>query len=93
MDAGHITWAFGVPVILMGMFVLLVLLVLVTISIVRALVKRQDQARLSSEETQQLRRLWQSMDRMEGRIANLEALLLEKEPHDRTYGSGESWKP
>jgi len=71
----------------------LALLIIVTALIVRALLGRQDRVSLTREEAEQLRRMWQAMDRMEERIANLETLLLQKENEHRTTVSGEGWKP
>ena len=48
--------------------------------IVRLLVQRRDSARLSRSEQEGFQQMWAMMQKMEERIANLEAIL---EPRDR----------
>lgn len=53
-------------------------LAVIVFLIVRTLISRQDNVKLSREEAEQLQYLLRSVDRMEERIANLETILQDK---------------
>lgn len=76
ISAGNFAWVpivFIVAVAAVGLGLITAL-----VMIIRGFQLRRDSRRLTDEEAEQLCRVMESLTKMEGRIANLETILLER---------------
>jgi phage shock protein B len=64
------------PIILSFVLAVILIPVFLIFAVVRMLIKRRDSQMLSRDEQSQLRQLWDSLQKMEDRIANLETILM-----------------
>lgn len=79
MNAGFaISFAF-----LFALVTVFVVLVVGAVLVIRAFLRRDEPRRLHEDEEMQLRRLMESLGRMEERIVNLETILLERGAQER----------
>ena len=70
-----------------GFTILCLMVVLITAMtlgyrVLLTLIQRRDSVKLNRDEAAQLEKMWQTLDRMEGRINNLETILLDREKHE-----------
>lgn len=72
----------GLIVPIVAILVTIGLPLLLVFFVVRALINRRDQQRLSRDEREQLQRTWELLVRLEERIANLETIIMSRRARD-----------
>ena len=63
------------------LFLVLIIPFAIVYLIIRAFTRRRDEMKPTGEEEDRFQRMWESLEKMEERITNLETILLER---DRT---------